>query len=326
MCASARALFARQNANIAGAIANHRECFLGQTGEYQLTALALRQNLTGVRVNDLCNEVIFIDMHAVLFLALEGDTRTGNFGQTIDIIRLDAKRFFNVVTHFFRPCLCAEDAGLELELIAQTALTDALTQICGIRRCAAQNGGTEIHHKLQLTFGIAGRHRQSQAANFMSTAMYTSTAGKQTIAVCNVADILIRAACCYNRARTALFPQINIMLGVERNHASASRAAGGVHPHAILERLCQQTIRILFLQIVLCDKRQQMQIFNAVNIFRLNACFVHLVAIKFYVIIYMLDLCNQTLTLQCLQLVNRHRLNFRLIILAHLPIKLLVFT
>ena len=117
-----------QHADVAGAIAQQGEGLLGDGGEDQLALGAVGQDLAGVGVDDLGDEVVLIDVHAVLLGALVGDAGAGKLGQAINIIGLDAQLALDVAAHLLGPGLGAEDAGLELDLIPQAALVDALGQ------------------------------------------------------------------------------------------------------------------------------------------------------------------------------------------------------
>ena len=61
-----------QDADVARAVANQREGFFGNAGEYKLALLSVGKNLSSCRVDNFSNEMIFIDMHAGLFTALKG--------------------------------------------------------------------------------------------------------------------------------------------------------------------------------------------------------------------------------------------------------------
>ena len=222
------------------------------------------------------------------------------------------------MTHFLRPRLRAEDTGLELDLVAETALVDGLGEICRIRRGAADNRGAEVCHELKLTIGVARGHRERQTADLMGTAVQTGAAGEQAVAIGYMADIILGTAGCADCAGTAVLPEIEVVLGVERYNTTSGRAGGGLDAHTVTQRLCKQTIGILIAQVILRDERQLMEIFDAVDILRLDAGLIHAVAIKLDVVVYVLDLLDQSFALQCFELFYRHGLDFWLIIVFHL--------
>ena len=88
-------------------------------------------------------------------VTLKSNAGAGYFGKPVNIICLDAEFILNVLTHFFCPSFCAEDACFELDFVAQTSFVYVLCKICGIRRCAAKNGSTEVGHELNLPVCIA---------------------------------------------------------------------------------------------------------------------------------------------------------------------------
>ena len=83
---------------------------------------------------------------------------------------------------------------------------------------------------------IAGRHGQGQAAHLMAAAVQAHTTGEQAIAVGNLADIFSGTACSGDGAGTAVFPQVNVLLGVERYHATAGSTGGGVDTRTVFQR------------------------------------------------------------------------------------------
>ena len=233
MGTSAGTWFSGQIAKITGTVSDQRECLLCNTGKYQFTDLSLRQDFPCLRIDDLRNKVIFLDVHSCLFLTFKRYTRTGNLCETVDIIRFDSKHIFDIMTHFLCPWLCAKDTCFQLDLIAKSSLVDGLREVCRVRWRTADNGRSQVRHKLQLSLRITGGHRQRQTTHLMGTAVKSRTTGKQTITIADMADILICSAGCHNGSRTALIPDINIFLGIERNHATSCGTAGGLNTNTV---------------------------------------------------------------------------------------------
>ena len=73
MGASAGALFAGEDADILSAVAQERETFLVKGSEDKFTLGSFGEDFAGLGINDLRIEVVLIDVHSCLFLALEGD-------------------------------------------------------------------------------------------------------------------------------------------------------------------------------------------------------------------------------------------------------------
>ena len=225
------------------------EGFLGDGGKDQLALAAFGQHLAGVGIDDLGNEVVLVDVHTGLLAALESHARAGGLGQTVDIICLDAKLVLDVLTHILGPCFCTEDAGLQLDLVPDALFVDGFCQILGVAGGAAENGGAQIGHELQLTVGVAGAHGQGQAADLVAAAVKTRAAGEQTIAIGNVHNVFLSAAGGHDGTGAAVFPQVHVVLGVVGHHALAGGAGGGLDADTVLQGLAEKTIGISFSQI-----------------------------------------------------------------------------
>ena len=104
------------------------------------------------------------------------------------------------------------------------------------------------------------------------------------------------------------------MLGIECHNTPSCCTGSRLNTHTIFQICCQQTIWILIPQVILAQKRQLVQIFNAMNIFRLYMSGIHLFPIIRHIFIDMLDLCHQALGLKRLHVLQFHGFNFRLII------------
>ena len=129
----------------------------------------------------------------------------------ISLSRAGSTRFY----YFHSPGFGAEDAGLEFDLVLQAGFLDGFSQISGIGGGAAQDGGFQVGHKLQLPVGVAGGQGQGQTAHLVGTAVKTGAAGKQTVAVGYLDNIFLVTAGCDDGTGAAILPQVNIVLGDE---------------------------------------------------------------------------------------------------------------
>ena len=191
MRSAAGAFFACKHANITRAVTEKRKRLLVKAGEHQLALAAVGKNLAGVGVDNLYIEVILVDVHAPLLGTFKRDAGTADLCQAVDVIRLDAEALFDAAAHFLCPGLGAEDAGFELVVGGLVAFFgERFADVGSIRGCAAENGGVEIHHKLNLSVCIAGGHGQRQAADLVGAAVESGAAGKESVAVANLHNIL----------------------------------------------------------------------------------------------------------------------------------------
>ena len=83
-----------EHADVPGAVAQQGEGLLGDGGEHQLALLAVGEDLAALRVDDLGDEVVLVDVHARLGRALEGHAGAGQLGEAVDVIGLDARVFW----------------------------------------------------------------------------------------------------------------------------------------------------------------------------------------------------------------------------------------
>lgn len=87
-----------------------------------------------------------------------------------------------------------------------------------------RDGGAQVHHKLELPVRIARGHGQGETAHLMAAPIQTRTAGEQTVAIADMAHVLVGAAGRHDGPGAAIFPQIQVMLGIEGHHPLAGGA------------------------------------------------------------------------------------------------------
>ena len=263
-----------QNTDIFGAVAQERECLLVDRGENQLSLFAVGEDFTGLGIDDLRDEVVFIDVHAVLAGTLKSHAGTGDLGESVDVISLDPELVLDVMAHFLGPGFCAENTGFELDLVAHAALSDRLGKIGSIRRRAAQDSGAQICHKLELAVGIAGRHGERQGSELVRAAVEARTACEKAVAVTDLHNIISGGSCRRQGSCTASLPHIDIILCIAGNDPPAGRTARGMNADAVRKRNSKESVGILSAEILLAQERQLVKILYALNILRLGNRFV----------------------------------------------------
>ena len=137
MCPTARTLLVPKNADIACPVAQQRESLLRNRGEHQFTLRSFRKHFAGVWVDNFCDKMIFVDVHAGLCAALIRHTRAGKFSQTVNIICFDTETLLDILPHLLTPCLRTENTGLQMDFVLQPALVDGFCQIRSVGRRAA---------------------------------------------------------------------------------------------------------------------------------------------------------------------------------------------
>ena len=104
MSAAARAGHIAQTSNVARAVADHRQRLLGQRRDDQFAGLAHRQRLQRLRIDDLEQEMILPAVQPGLnAMALAGHTRPHDFGQAVDVNRLEPEPNLEIAAHGVAP-------------------------------------------------------------------------------------------------------------------------------------------------------------------------------------------------------------------------------
>ena len=315
--APAGAFFAAQHADIARAVAQQREGLLCDGREDQLALHALRQDLTGVGIDDLGDKMVLIDVHAGLRAAFIGHTRAGQLREAVDIIDLDAEALLDILPHLLAPCFRAENTGLQMDPVLQTALVDGFCQIGGVGRCAAEDRRAEILHELQLPVGVAGGHRERQAAELLAAAVEAEAAGEQAVAISHLAHVLFRAAGGGDGSCAAVLPEVNVLFGVERDNALAGRAGGGVDADTVLQRHCKQAVGICVAQVGFAEERELVKIVPAFDIVGREARRFHFRAVIGDIVPDVAHLPDEPLILPAFDLLGAGAFDFFLIIVFH---------
>ena len=205
-------------------------------------------------------------------------------------VRLDAELFFELLPHLLRPCLRAEDARAQLDLIAKALLFDGFCKIEGIGRGAAEEGRLKIDHELHLPVGIARRGGDGEAAHLVRAAVEPGAAREQAVAVAHLHDVLVGAARGDDGARTAFLPDVEVFLRVEGDDSLARRARSRLDADAALQRGRKKAVGVRFAQVVLREEGEQADIVEALDVLGRDALFFHLFAVVGHVVVDVLHL------------------------------------
>ena len=121
-----------------------------------LTLLAIGKRLKGIRINNLGQEMIFQDMHAVIGLqTFHGNAGADHFGQAVDINCFDSQLMLDLFPHILAPWLGTVNTHPKLKVFRRYPdIGHCISQIEGIRRSSQQDGGAKVTHDCNLAFGI----------------------------------------------------------------------------------------------------------------------------------------------------------------------------
>src|SRR5574343_1369809 len=263
----------QQAGQIAGAVADDREGFLGQRGEDQFALFAVGQYFAGFRVDDLRVEMVFPDHRAVLGLdAFAGDARAHHFGQAVDVDGIDTELLLDLVAHALAPRLGTEDANLERDFVGLDA--QALELLGNHQRVGRRDHDDfrlEIHDLLDLLLGLATGHRHGTGAETLDAIVSTQAAGEHAVAVGDMNHVAGPATCGADRAGNDVGPVVDILLGVADNHRLASRSRRGVQAGQLGTRHGEQAEGVVVAQIQLGHKRELAEVGQALQVVRMHA-------------------------------------------------------
>ena len=132
-CASTGALIVVQGREVLGTIAQQRHTLFGKVSEHQFAGLARSNRLEGLRIYNLGEIMVFVEVSAVLARSLVTYTGTGKLAKSINIKSLDSQLYFNIPTHIFGPWLGAKGSYFQLEIFSGKAgVLDGICQIEGV--------------------------------------------------------------------------------------------------------------------------------------------------------------------------------------------------
>ncbi len=141
---------------IPGAVPEQGNAFLGQRGQHQLAHLALGQGVACGRIDNLGQEMVFPQVHAAVLGAVNGNARSHDFGEAVDIMGINAHFLLYGLAHAVRPGLAAENAYLQGKIAGvDTLLYGCLAQMQRKGGRAGKNCGAKIAQELGLAAGGA---------------------------------------------------------------------------------------------------------------------------------------------------------------------------
>ena len=104
-----------RDGDVPGPVADHGESLFIQSGEHKLPFGAGRKGLQGLRIDDFRDEMVLVNMQAVLAFAFRGNPRPHDFTHAVVVGRADEEAFFDFFAHGFRPRFPAEEPELQRE-------------------------------------------------------------------------------------------------------------------------------------------------------------------------------------------------------------------
>ena len=322
MGAAAAALLGDDARDVARAVAHERAALAGERGKHELAVGAVGHGLERVRIDDLGIEVVLGHMQAVCRFAFHGHARSHDLGQTVHVAVLHAELAADVVAHRLGGGLGAEDHAGDREVIGGVVahLDSGVSDVERVGRGARENVGFEVLHHLHLALGVAGGRRDDGTADGLAARMRAQTAREQAVAVGHLDGGVPRAAHHVDAAGEAVAPVLEVVLGMAHHRRLAGGARGRVDARHIVLADGEQTERVGVAHILLDDERELDEIVERLEIVGSDARLGERLTVELHVVVGMADGLLHALELQLTQLLDGHRLDFRLVVHGHLPL------
>ena len=151
----------------------------------------------------------------------------------------------------------------------------------------------------------------------MGTAVETGAAGEEAVAVADLADVLLGCADSDERTGTAVFPEVDIFLGIERNNALAGGAAGGLDADAVGKGSGHQTVGIRFAEVILGEEGELPEVIAGLNVAGFETDGLHFVAVIVVIVPDVIDGVDETFVLPRADLLVGGGFNLFLIVCSH---------
>src|SRR5660397_152239 len=145
------------------------------------------------RQYDFWEEMVFIDMQPILgFRALEGHAWSYDLREAVDVHCLDIELLFYLLPQGLRPGLSSKDTDAQREVCY--GYTHVFRDFVYVQ-CEAGGGAKDcgfiVLHKHELLLGVAPGNGDDGCAQALSAVVRSQPAGKQSIAIGVLKDILI---------------------------------------------------------------------------------------------------------------------------------------
>ena len=281
----------KQARQVAGAVADDRQRFLGERGEHQFALLAVGQHFAGIGVDDLRIEMVFPDHRAVLALdAFAGHARAHHLGEPVDVDRVDAGLALDLAAHRLGPGFGAEDADLQrsgrrVDALALHFLDDHL-HVAGRDH---DDVGLEVVDQLHLLLGLPAGHRDDGAAGALGAVVRAEAAGEEAVAVGDMHDVARPPACGADRARDQVGPGVDVVLRVAHHRRLAGRARGGMDAADLLARHGEEAEGVVVAQVLLHREGKLRQVAELLQVARVDALRIEGLAVVRDVLVGMLQ-------------------------------------
>ena len=233
--------------------------------------------------------MILPDVQAVLCLhAFHGHAGAHDLAQAIDVDGVHIKGLFNLLPHGVGPGFRAKNTHFQRCIARVEALGGKLIQDRQrIGRCDGDALGLKILDQAYLARGHATGNRIGRQPQRIGAQMDAQTAGKKAIAIGVVQHISGLQPRRAQGPRHNRAPDVQIVLRVPHNRRRPRGAGRGMQPRQFVARHGEHLERIIVTQVGFDGEGELGQVFEAVQIVRMDACGIEALLVEGHVVIGM---------------------------------------
>ena len=132
----------------------------------------------------------------------------------------------------------------------------------------------------------------------MRAAVKTRAARKESVAVCNLTNVLVGASCGNDGTGTAVLPEVNVVLSIEGNDAAAGSTRGRLNSYAVLKGLREKSVGVGVAEVAFGKEGELVKVLDALNIVGGNSLLVHKCPIVGYVFVNVTNLLHELFRLK----------------------------
>ena len=211
------------------------------------------------------------------------------------------------------PRLGAVEADAQRQVLrTQAAVAGRVGQVHGVGRRAAQGGGAEVAHDLELPLGVAAGDGHHGAAEALGAEVQAEPAGEEAVAEGVLQEVARRHAAGGEGPGDQVGPHVEVAARVPDGGRVAGRAGAGVDAHHLVARPREHAERVVVAEVDLGGEGQVGDVAVAGHVAGLDAELVQLLAVEGDVVVGVLERRPQPLHLQLAQLRRRQGLGGRL--------------
>ena len=271
--------------DVFGAVAQDGHPLFDEGGDDHFALLPFAQHLVVRDIDHFAVVHVFIDVHARLFAAFARNAGAAHFGEAVVLRGEGAEDLIERLVHFRRGGLRAHAYEAQLQIVQHPLLPRRLRQVHGVAGRGDERRGAEVLEQHDLPVGIARRHGHHRRPQLFHPVMQAETAREQAVTEGDVEDILVRRPRHGEDAGDAGRPVVEVCPRIAADDGLARRARRGMQADDLFHRHGKQAEGIVVAQVVFGGIRDQLDVFERLDMLRLQADLVKAAAVHGHVFV-----------------------------------------